>query len=67
MPLPKPKKNEKRSTFMNRCMSNSTMNSEYPDKEQRYAVCNARWKDRDKAIQTNKLIEKAIKEWQKDH
>ena len=39
MPLPKPNRNESRDDFMERCMANDTMNSEYPDEEQRAAVC----------------------------
>lgn len=48
MPLPKPNSGETRENFMNRCMSNPTMNSEYSDNEQRYAVCNTQWRDRNK-------------------
>ena len=43
MPLPKPVKNETEDAFINRCMSNDTMNSEYPDNKQRVAVCNSLW------------------------
>ena len=39
MPIPKAKENEDKSDFMSRCMGNSTMNKEYPDNKQRYAVC----------------------------
>lgn len=39
MPLPKPKKNEDKSKFVSRCMSNDTMKKEYPKQDQRYAVC----------------------------
>jgi hypothetical protein len=39
MPIPKPKTGEKQAEFVNRCMANPTMKSEYPDKDQRLAVC----------------------------
>ena len=39
MPLPKRGKDEDRGEFMSRCMSDSKMSSEYPDKSQRAAVC----------------------------
>ena len=39
MPLPKPRSDEKKDEFLSRCMGDETMNSEYPDKDQRYAVC----------------------------
>jgi len=48
MPLPKPNKNEKRDIFINRCMSNDTMNEEYSNNEQRYAVCENIWENRKK-------------------
>lgn len=44
MPLPKPTKGEKKSDFVSRCMSNTKMKSEYPDTDQRLAVCNQQFK-----------------------
>ena len=41
MPLPKPKPTESRNQFLSRCMSNETSMTEYPDAQQRYAVCNS--------------------------
>lgn len=42
MPLPQKKREESKQSFLNRCMGNSTMNKEYPDEKQRYAVCMSR-------------------------
>lgn len=39
MPLPKPKTGETEDAFMSRCMSNDVMSAEYPDQDQRVAVC----------------------------
>ena len=39
MPLPKPKVNESRKDFMQRCISNPTMVNEYKDANQRIAIC----------------------------
>lgn len=39
MPIPKPRTNEPRNVFIDRCMGDETMNKEYPTREQRYAVC----------------------------
>ena len=47
MPIPTPKKGEKRNDFIVRCMSNPTMITEYPDYKQRNAVCNTSY-ERDK-------------------
>jgi len=41
MPLPKPTSEETEEEFISRCMANDVMNSEYPDRDQRYAVCNS--------------------------
>lgn len=43
MPLPSPNKNESKDSFVQRCMSNNKMNEEYPDEDQRAAVCYSRW------------------------
>lgn len=39
MPIPKPKNNEKKSEFVNRCMQNLKDKGEFPDPKQRVAVC----------------------------
>lgn len=41
MPIPAPRNNETDSEFMNRCMGDPTMVSEYPRQDQRAAVCSA--------------------------
>jgi len=43
MPLPKPTKGEKHDDFIERCMGDETMKTEYPDNDQRYAVCESQW------------------------
>lgn len=48
MPMPKPKKDEAKKDFIDRCMSDPTMKAEYDDNDQRLAVCNQLWKDKDK-------------------
>jgi hypothetical protein len=39
MPIPKPKENETDGEFISRCVSDSSMVSEYPDQKQRIAIC----------------------------
>jgi selenocysteine-specific translation elongation factor len=39
MPIPKKEKNEDKQKFVQRCMSNETMKTEYPDSSQRVAIC----------------------------
>lgn len=39
MPIPKPTPTEDVDKFIDRCMSDENMNTEYPDQKQRYAVC----------------------------
>ena len=40
-----PKKYEEQKDFNRRCMNNAKLISEYPDRDQRYAVCQTVWKD----------------------
>lgn len=44
MPIPKLKDGESEEDFMGRCMADSVMNEEYPDTDQRAAICNAQMK-----------------------
>ena len=46
MPLPKPTAGESHDNFMSRCMGDETMQSEYPDNDQRYAVCQTQWESK---------------------
>ena len=43
MPLPTPNPNQSKKDFLKSCMANPVMNKEYPDNDQRYAVCNSQW------------------------
>ncbi|MBW1666851.1 MAG: hypothetical protein JRJ66_02130 [Deltaproteobacteria bacterium] len=45
MPIPKPQGNEKRDNFLQRCMADGIMVSEYPDEKQRYAICIRQWEE----------------------
>lgn len=48
MPLPSPDKDEKHDDWMDRCMANDIMNEEYPENDQRYAICQSIWEDDEK-------------------
>lgn len=39
MPIPKPKPSEDLDQFIERCMSDENMKTDYPDLKQRYAIC----------------------------
>jgi hypothetical protein len=39
MPIPKPKPGENDATFLSRCVLDDTMRWEYPNRNQRLAVC----------------------------
>ncbi len=47
--LPKPKKGERKKNFLDRCMANTSMNEEFPDRAQRFAVCQSQAKKRPKS------------------
>ncbi len=49
MPLPKPKKGEKQKEWLSRCAADPVMNREFPDNDQRLAVCHSAWRNRNKA------------------
>ena len=42
MPIPRPRKNEKEGDFISRCMSNKTMQNEFPDKDKLRILCVSR-------------------------
>jgi hypothetical protein len=48
MPLPKPKDDETQKQWIDRCMSNEAMKKEFPDNDQRLAVCYEKWRDKEK-------------------
>ena len=45
MPVPTPDKDEEEKGYLDRCMGDSKMNSEFPDNKQRAAVCISTWKE----------------------
>ena len=46
MPLPKPRLKEDKDTFLSRCITDSTMRSEFPDDKQRFVVCLQQYEDK---------------------
>jgi hypothetical protein len=46
MPLPNPRPTETKKDFLRRCMMDETMISEFPDTDQRFAVCNTQYEDK---------------------
>jgi hypothetical protein len=45
MPIPKPNSNEDKKDFIQRCMENQTMVSEYQNTDQRLAVCSTSYEE----------------------
>lgn len=45
MPIPKPKKEEKKNKFIKRCMESKIMKKEY-SRNQRYAICLSKWEEK---------------------
>jgi len=58
MPLVKPKEKEKREDFMSRCMRDQVSTSEYPNPDQRLAVCSSQFKNNNKEEYSMSDIEK---------
>jgi selenocysteine-specific translation elongation factor len=49
MPIPKPKQNEDKQKFVGRCMGNETMKKDYPNVQQRIAICLGQTKQKGKS------------------
>ena len=62
MPIPKPRKNEEKKDFLERCMSDDVMVSEY-DTKQRTAICNTAWKDKNSVKKQSATIMKMKEEF----
>ena len=45
MPIPKPRKDESRKDFIQRCMIDDTMTIEYENIDQRLAVCSTSYEE----------------------
>lgn len=45
MPMPKPNQDESQQDFIGRCLGDSTMLDDYPEQDQRLAVCFGQWND----------------------
>jgi hypothetical protein len=56
MPIPEKKPNEDKQKFVSRCMSNETMKKEYPDSQQRVAICLGQTR-KNKASLLNQVLE----------
>lgn len=58
MPIPKPRKNEKESEYISRCMSDEVMKKEFPKQDQRSAVCYREWRNKNKGEEEEKKKKK---------
>jgi co-chaperonin GroES (HSP10) len=56
MPIPEPTKKQSKKEFISQCMGNPTMNKEFPDQAQRFAVCNTKWDDKKKGAKAEVKI-----------
>lgn len=55
MPLPTPNEGESQDEFISRCMGNETAMKDFPDQEQRSAVCFRQWRERNNAARMNEV------------
>jgi len=62
MPIPAPKKDEKKKTFISRCMSDQNMLKEFPKADQRAAVCYSKWDSKDESIKLSELTKNILEE-----
>jgi len=57
MPMPVPKNTESKKDFLSRCMGDSVMVVDYPDNDQRYAICNDLWSKKDSKSRSKPVVE----------
>lgn len=50
MPIPTPRGNESRSAFVSRCVDDATMKREYPNQQQRVAICEKQYDEKKHAL-----------------
>lgn len=60
MPLPIPTENEEQGAWVSRCMSIAQMNREFPNDDQRLAVCHSQFRNRDKGPTEQKTLANTI-------
>jgi len=58
MPLPTPNEGEGEQDFIGRCMGDDTMNEDFPEQEQRSAVCYRQWREAKTADNPLKAIKR---------
>jgi hypothetical protein len=52
MPIPKPNKSESKKDFVQRCMEDNVMVSEYKNTDQRLAVCSTTYEENLNSVKT---------------
>ena len=62
MPMPKPKPNEAKDKFLDRCMGDVVMVRDYSDNKQRYAVCNSLYDKKEKDMGEIKITDNDFKD-----
>ena len=58
MPMPKPRSGEMKDEFINRCMGDNTMVSDFESTGQRFAVCMRQWETRNRSDEQDHQIKK---------
>jgi hypothetical protein len=71
MPLPEPHPTESQEDFISRCMGDNVSVEEFPDGDQRLAVCNRLWQmrtfDEHSNAEVSKRVEKSLETKLEDH
>jgi len=60
MPMSFPRKSQTQSEFINSCLSNKTMQQEFPDQKQRVAVCYSQWREYKKKSVKKQVVYKSL-------
>lgn len=63
MPIPKPRTNEDKDDYIDRCMRSTIMRGEFPERKQRTDVCNSTWGNKSFTSGINKVEIFAVGKW----
>lgn len=64
--MPRPRQGETRQDFLDRCMGSAEANRDYPDRDQRFAVCNSLWRQKKDTDMDHKFVNLDLKEVSSD-
>ena len=66
MPMPTPHAGETRESFVSRCMGDRTMRTDFPNQDQRAAVCFRQWRSKPKSGSARDAVDALEMPWDEE-